>query len=104
MTAERREKILEAVSAAIADVNLTLPPDERLDSRLETPLSGAGGRLDSLGLVNLVVEAEQQIEARFGTTIDLAGKDAANAAENPYATVGSLVTFIAGLLAEQESA
>jgi len=78
MTAERREKILEAVSAAIADVNL--------------------------GLVNLVVEAEQQIEMRFGTTVDLAGKDAANAAENPYATVGSLVTFIAGLLAEQESA
>jgi acyl carrier protein len=60
---------------------------------------GESGRLDSLGLVNLVVAVEEQVAEEFGVTINIADTRARLQTANPYQTVSSLVEYIASILA-----
>ena len=61
--------IVSAVYAAVDEINLLRPPEKQLIKQLETDLSG----LDSLDLVNLIIETERQIEETLGVTINLGG-------------------------------
>jgi hypothetical protein len=89
-----REKIVQAVYRAIDEVNQMRPPEERVPKALETPLSGPSSVLDSLGTVNFLVEAEQQVEAEFGVPVNLSDQKAMSQEINPLATVGTLVEYI----------
>ncbi len=89
------EKIVQAVFRAVDEINQTLPPGNKITQSLDTELAGA---LDSLGLVNLVVETEQQIEETFGVLVNLADEKAVAAEPSPFNTIGSLVHYIASLL------
>jgi hypothetical protein len=57
-------------------------------------LAGAGGHLDSLGLVNLIVETEQVIEERFGRYVNLGDERSAAQVQNPLGSVSSLASYI----------
>lgn len=94
------EKITQSVFSAIDDVNQSLPPEQRIEKAPDTVLFGHGGKLDSLGLVNLIVAIEQEIEASFGTTITLADEKAMSQNNSPFRTVESLVDYISLLLDE----
>ena len=61
------DKVIQALFKAMDDVNQLLPKKEQLEKSEETVLSGESGKLDSLGLVNLIVAAERKIEEDFGT-------------------------------------
>ena len=98
------QKIIDAAFRAIDELNLTLPHGEKVEKSLDTELSGASGALDSLGLVNLVVETEQQIEDEFGVLINLADEKAMAVEPSPFKTLGSLVHYIASLLETEVSA
>jgi len=87
-----RTKILELVYAAVDEVNQQLRRAQRLEKNEDTAISGQGGHLDSLGLVNLVFATEQQVEQEFGVSLNLA--DGASATLNPFQTIGSLVDYI----------
>jgi acyl carrier protein len=87
-------RTLAAVFAAIDEINPQLPPGSRLDKSLTTPLQGAGGPLDSLGLVNLLVATEERLAAEFGVSITLTDERLVSPEESPLQTVGSLVAFI----------
>jgi len=100
---ETNDKILDALYKAIDELNLTLPPDKRVAKAHDAPLASPGGPLDSMGQVNLVVEAEQQIEDAFGTAINLADEQAATAAKNPLADVKSLADYIEARLDEAKT-
>ncbi len=88
--------VLQSIYRAIDTLNRTLPPDRRLDKTPETPLQPA---LDSIDLVNLVVETEMAIEEDFGQTVNLADEKAASQGTRVYATVGSFAVYIEALLA-----
>ena len=89
-----KAKITGIVFAAVQELNQQLPKAKRLEAAVGTPLSGAGGKLDSLGLLNLVVLVEQKVEQESGVTLMLAD-DAAMAAEpNPFQTLGTLVDHV----------
>jgi acyl carrier protein len=92
--------IREAVFHAIDELNQQLPPNRHLARRETTPLAGPDGPLDSLGVVNLIVLVEQQLEARAGITINLIDTELleGGAALN---TVGTLVAFITSALDER---
>lgn len=62
---------------------------------------GSEGLLDSMGLVNLVVTLEEQLQDEYGVAITLANERAMSQSESPFRTVGSLTKFIERLLREE---
>jgi hypothetical protein len=94
------EEVTASVLKALDQVNRELPPDKRVLSEAGTILFGESGVLDSMGLVNLVVTAEQQIAKDFGSVITLADERAMSRHRSPFRTVGSLADYITALLRE----
>ncbi len=100
--AGRVEKIIQAVFRAVDEVNQELPEGQRLKKSLDTVLFGRSGVLDSLGLVNLIVAAEEKIEEEFGSTITIADERAMSQKNSPFRTIGTLVDYVSSLLEENE--
>jgi acyl carrier protein len=67
-----QKKIENIVDRAIDRLNEVLPAGEPITRSLDTVLLGEGGRLDSMGFVNLVVALEDELEAQLGTKLDMA--------------------------------
>lgn len=93
-----RQEIESAVFAAIAEVNEQLPENGRIEQSSDARLFGQRGVLDSLGLVNLIVAVEQEIEDAFDETVTLADEKAVSQKNSPFKSVESLVDYIADLL------
>ena len=94
----KKEKITEVVFLAIDEVNKLLPEAGNIPKALSTDLIGKSAKVDSLGLVSLVLAIEQKIEKIFGTAITLVSEDVMSEEKNPFKNVGSLVNFIDSLL------
>jgi acyl carrier protein len=95
---DKREKVLQAIYGAVDELNDTLPAERKLAKTPETVLFGKGGKLDSLGLVNLIVATEQRIEEAFGVAVTLADERAMSQQHSPFRTIGSLADYAATLL------
>jgi len=79
---------------AIDMVNQQLPAAKRLAKSPQTIIVGAGGALDSLGIVNFVIAVEEQIADATGAPMQLLD-DAMLVEGGPFQTVGSLARHIA---------
>jgi len=86
-----QDAVLRAVQAAIAEVNLVLPPDEALDP---TPDAELITRLDSLGVVNLLLATESAVEQQLGRQVSLTDLLEADPSSTPLRTVGGLVALV----------
>jgi hypothetical protein len=89
-----KSKVVELLYAAVDDLNQQLRKDQRLEKALEIRLVGEGGRLDSLGLLNLLVQTEQRIETVFGINVMLADDEAMSKDPSPFSTLGSLAEHV----------
>ncbi len=96
-----RSAILNLIYSAIDEVNPALPPDRQIEKAPETQLFGRGSRLDSLGLVNLVVATEARL-AESGLAVALADERAMSQKQSPFRTVESLCDYIASTIQEGE--
>jgi len=94
----REAEILKLIYEVIDEMNQALPAGSRLDKSPSTILFGANGKLDSLGLVNLITLTEQKVEDELGTTIVIADERAMSQEESPFQTVASLSAYICSLL------
>ena len=94
------EKVLEAIYRAVDEVNLMLPEGERIGKSADTELIGSGSEIDSLTVVNLVVETEQVVEEEFGTPVILSDEKAMAAEPSPFGSIGALAKYIETMLAE----
>ncbi len=94
--------ITQSLFNVIDEFNRTLPAEKRLEKALDTTLFGKNG-LDSIGLVNLIVAAEQRIEEDFGIPISLADERAMSQEKSPFRTVDTLANYIALLLKETDN-
>ncbi len=99
-----KDKIIQTIYSAIDDLNQQLTEDLHLEKNPETTLFGQGGKLDSLGLVNLIVASEQKVEENFGLPVSIADERAMSQKNSPFRTVESLADYIAALLAEKSHA
>jgi hypothetical protein len=64
----------------------------------KTRIFGAGGRLDSLGLVGLLAELEYKLEEAFGRKVVLASERAMSRTRSPFHDVASLTDHVLDLL------
>jgi acyl carrier protein len=94
-----RAAILSAVLDAIRDTNAVLPPGGLLEVSEDATLLEPSGKLDSLGLVNLLVAVETRCQAASGRSISLTDAIVAPPQESPFRTVQTLVAHIEERLA-----
>ena len=88
------QPVVDAINSAIDDLNEILDSEERLGQSPEIALIGNDARLDSLGLVNLIVLVEEKIQQRFGVAITLVDERAMSQSKSPFRTLGSLTDFV----------
>lgn len=92
--------IANAVYAAIDDLNKQLPKAKRLDKSMDAAMAADGGRLDSLGVVNLLFNTEKRVEQGLGISLSLA-EEAVAADDEVFRTVGSYCEFVRSVAERQ---
>ena len=68
--------------------------DEKFELTLDSKLFGGDGPLDSMALVNLLVDLEELIEDDFGISTTLADEKAMSRRTSPFSRVKYLVEYI----------
>ena len=92
------DRLIETIFDAIDEINEQSPEEQRLEKSADTVLFGESGKLDSLGLVNLIVATEQQLEENFDVALTIADEKAMSQKNSPFRTVGTLAEYISKLL------
>jgi|APSaa5957512622_1039677.scaffolds.fasta_scaffold77594_2 acyl carrier protein len=98
---KNNREIQEAVYDAVREINEQVDEKMRLELSNHTILIGDGSMLDSIGLVTLIVTAEQNIEDRFDVSLTLADEKAMSQKQSPFRTIGSLIGYIEVLLNDE---
>lgn len=91
--------MLPLIYEAIDELNETL--DEPIETSDSTQLFGSKSKLDSMGLVSLIVTVERLIEEKYDKTVTLASEKAFSRSSSPFRTVQTLSEYISELLAEE---
>ena len=65
------EKVVLNIFKAVDEVNKMLPEERRLQKLTDTFLAGDRGKLESLELINFIVELEGRLQKDFGLTFNL---------------------------------
>lgn len=68
--------------------------EESIELSLDSKLFGGGGPLDSMALVNLVVDLEELIEDDYGKTITLADEKVMSRRTSPFSRVQNLIDYV----------
>ena len=92
--------IESVILAAIDIVNQSRLPNEQLPLHPHASIFGDGSPLDSLGLVSLLIEIEDQLAVR-GWPISLSDERAMSQKRSPFRDVPSLVAYIHSLSSPQ---
>ena len=85
----------------IDELNQLQPREEHLTKDLQAPLAGDFGRLDSAGLINLIVLTEQKAAQELGRPILLTDDRTMSQINAVFRTLGSLADYIHLLLNEK---
>ena len=93
-----RERILQAVYRAVDELNKQLPKGVSVNKEPDAVLYGSTGKLESIDVVTLIMEVEDEIKAQFGTSITIADDRAMSLENSPFRTVGTLTDYVAELL------
>jgi len=98
-TTVERATISALILASLHDL-LALTGRDDMPISEGTRLIGRDAVLDSMGLVNLIVDVEQRMEDAHGLPLMLADERAMSQRHSPFRSVGSLVDYVLKL-AEQ---
>lgn len=98
-----RSDAYEIVLESLKEVFLQggTPPPATVSA--ETVLVGTDAVLDSLGVVQLIVEVEQRVESQHGIAVTLANDKAMSARNSPFRTVGVLADHVVATALEVAS-
>lgn len=94
------QEIKQVILAALETINQERSEVERFAATGDTALFGAGGVLDSLELVSLIVDVETAVADVTGKQISLTDDRAMNQPEYPFGSVSLLTCYIEKLLSE----
>ena len=98
------DQMLAALQNAVAELNLSLPDGKQLSADPDAVLYGEGSELDSLGLVNFIMSAEQHIGDETGLDIVLASEAAMSRRRSPYRSLRSLADYAVEIAAQASAA
>ncbi len=90
------------VDYAVDQINELLPVGEELPKNRETVLLGNGGRLDSMGFVNLLAGLEEGLEKQFGKSTAFADASLLEAGESGITTLGDIEMVVLKIISNQK--
>ena len=94
------DDVMKTVLAAVEELNLQLDESQQLALSPDTQLFGRGSKLDSLGLVNLIVLVEEKAADTFGKSVTIADERAMSQKSSPFRTIRTLSEYLFDLLKE----
>lgn len=97
-----RSELMDLIVTTLHDLLASDPARAELPIDEGTRLYGPEGLLDSLRLVSLVLDLEQEINDRLDTAITIADSRAMSQQRSPFRSVGSLADYIVSLLASEQ--
>ena len=89
-----RSHIVQAIFEAIDEFNETQPSENQLEKSESVIFFGRDGKVDSLGLVNLVLAVEEKIRDTFSTEISLMDEKAMSYKNSPFRSLESMTDYI----------
>ena len=93
--------VLQEILLPIVDeARQTMPSAAGLERSADAPLFGEGG-LESLDLVRFIVMVEERVEDLRGVQLTLASDQALSRRHSPFATVGTLASYVEECLAQE---
>lgn len=95
-----RERVIAAIYSAVDELNRQLPKGVVVEKSLDAPLYGKGSRLESIDLVNFIMEVEDKVRDELGASVTIADEQAMSQQHSPFLTLGTLVDYVSGLLKE----
>jgi len=95
-----KEKIKNILISILQDINEDLENEMLINPTDDTKLFGEGGVLDSLALVSVVTDLEEEIHDEFNKHITLADEKAMSQKSSPFSTVETLTEYIYKLIHE----
>lgn len=91
------DAIVEMLFSAIDEINQMLPPEEHLEKDLNAALAGERGKLDSAGLINLIVVTEEKAAAELGLSIVLTDDQTMSQVNQVFKSLAALADHIHSL-------
>ena len=91
------QEIIKIIYNAIDQINEELPKNNRIEKKMDATLFGREGKLDSLGLVNLIVAVEEGISDKYDKFITIANEKAMSLKNSPFRNVQTLSEYILSL-------
>jgi acyl carrier protein len=95
------DRIVRLIYDSVDEINEQLEEGKYIKKDVNSVLYGKNGLLDSLGLVNLIVAIEQNIEDNLEKVITIADERAMSQKQSPFSTIGALVKYINKLVDEE---
>ena len=90
----------ENVLAAVTEFNEQLDAEHKLELDVGARLPGRSSKLDSFGLVNLIILVEEKLNEKFDSSITLADERAMSQEHSPFRSVKTLADYAYTLLSE----
>ena len=91
-----KDVILQLVYLSVDEINLEL--DSKLEKKESENIFSANSKLDSMGLVNFIMDVEERIQDHFKLELTLADDKAMSQIRSPFRTIASLVEYIEVLI------
>jgi acyl carrier protein len=88
-----QESVLNWVYSACDAVNRDLPDEEKIEKSKDTVLHGDESNVDSLSLINLMMEVESAVEKESGKRVSLLNADAFNSGR--FTTIETFSNYVA---------
>jgi acyl carrier protein len=88
-----KEDIIDIIYLAIDDYN-QINLNNMITKTPNTLLYGQEGKLDSLGLVNLILAVEEKLLDKYNKNISLADDKAFSEKKSPFSNISILAEFI----------
>ena len=98
MTMADDQEFLNLIYAVIDEHNATAPKERQVQKAGDTILFGDGAKLDSLGLVSVIISVEERLVDDFGASVTIADERALSQSESPFRTIRTLAEYIRSLV------
>jgi acyl carrier protein len=89
-----RDTVVQSIYGALRRANDLRAPHDHLECAETTVLYGREGCLDSLGLVSLILDVEEAVNAHTARNLVLADERAMARQRSPFRTVQSLADYV----------
>ena len=96
-----QDEALSIVLRALSNLNDELDNAEKIDVNAQTRLFGSDATIDSLSLVSLIVDVEQEASDALGRQISLTDDRAMSQKVSPFTDPTTLADYIVSLANEQ---